>query len=180
MQNVRAQIGIDARVLEESIRDYSRSQVELWQQVPFLAHLVEQKYNDREERLGRLNGYEEDDRRFMQEVAAWGYLGVGEFQEFLYTRNDRIVSVDLETGKFYGPDPVDSRKPVSFKDVLALANHLDELNAGKLVAKLKKEVRVQSKSEAYLKMEQEEWRDNYRSLTRSTIRNKQFADAILL
>src|SRR3989344_1401763 len=184
VRDLKKEIGNDAEGLVEKIREYSRSQVDLWQQVPFLAYLCP-KYVGKDEKDRKTIGQEKFSKiDNLGTVSLEGYLPVG---KLIYTgsglKSYYTVLIDLETGKLVEGDAnviclAKARKPAKNDHVLALADYIDELDAEKLVTRLKSKV---SRRSFYDSEKREEWLDLYRSIERnSVIKNQPFLDTTTL
>lgn len=127
-QNLKREIENGAKDLVERIREYSRSQVELWQQVPLLA--LEADVRDRSDHT---NAY--------TRMYNYGYL----LLEGSKVDGDYRVCVDFATGELVDPAPAlyvsalgSKPEPARDEYVLKLAFGLKELDAQNLVSKLQK------------------------------------------
>lgn len=118
----KEEIKTDARDLAERIRDYSRSQKDLWQQVPLLALEAQ--------------GRKYFSARYTLAYSA-GHWGIGPSDEDSY-RQRWWKKVDLKNGELL--DVLD--KNASYSDVLELAAHISDLDAKMIVNRLKGEIRL--------------------------------------
>lgn len=127
-KNLKLEIETGAKDLVERIRDYSRSQVELWQQVPLLA--LEADVRDTSDHA---NAY--------TRMYCYGYMLLWESM----ADGDFTVCIDLATGELVDPAPAlyvsalgSKPEPARDEYVLKLAFGLKELDAQHLVSKLQK------------------------------------------
>ena len=159
--------------LAERIRDYSRSQVELWQQVPFLAYLNPADALSKFFRKG-------EDTFSKSLVSIKGYLPVGELTRQVhydgYGNKDLGTFVDLETGEIIEWGLEVSKEPAKTDFILSLAANIQELNAAKLVTKLKST--ANERSQDYIQARKEEWLNLYNHRPGSNIYTKKFLDTI--
>lgn len=100
--------------IERAIREYCRAQKDLWAKIPWLALMADGRggFCSIKNRAYR-NGY-------------WAFFSSGRDKGYLYT-----VEVDCENGE------LDARLN---SDITELIDHLDELDAAKIIARLKIEI----------------------------------------
>ncbi|MGV8152190.1 MAG: hypothetical protein ACP5OG_03845 [Candidatus Nanoarchaeia archaeon] len=119
--------------LTQLIRDYSHFQKELWRKIPYLA-------------------LEADGRRGYSDSCSLAYASG--FWPISASCNEGCYEalVDLENGNLVSPDIFstngESFYPCPDKGVLKLAFSLDEIDAGKLIKTLEKEIQIQDNNEA--------------------------------
>ena len=139
MGNLKQKIEDIRKDLVEMIREHSRSQKELWRQVPYLALEAD----------GR-DGYSDNYSRAYHT----GYWAI----DAGVVRGHYTVYVDLENGDLV--DPYSPDEPAWDGDVLRLANSVKELNAKKILKELKEE--AQEPTHAAIEHPPKRWRKRLR------------------
>lgn len=130
-KNLKLEIETGAKDLVERIREYSRSQVELWQQVPLLAREAKRI---RTEKFPRFYSYSE---------------AISNNEEYwdLYTAICRSLSSSdfvvapklcLKTGELVATYV--RNEPAPHREVLGLLHYLDELDAENVITNIKEEI----------------------------------------
>jgi hypothetical protein len=146
------EIAAKTDALVKSIRDYARSQQELWRKVPWLA-------------------LEADGRGSYNSTYALAYSrGFWNLYEAVRDDCDRVV-VDLATGELLDAEVAyeepfeQSRKAYGFaaaEDVLPLALAMESLDAQALINSLEKELNASRASQCNEPLAQREWREKTR------------------
>lgn len=154
-KNIKQEIEDATKTLVGMIREYSRSQQYLWQQVSLLASEVKRKAS----LVNVVNSY-----TFFVDAYDDGYLGISTD----FTRTPRLY-VDLKTGELVGYYNDDKTKSAPDKFVLQLAfSFYESLNADRIFAKLSAEAKeldyiyqqdgVKERVDFWLQARKERWR----------------------